>query len=139
MKAVLDTNILVGACMGSPAANRVVAACLQGRCLPLVGAALLAEYEDVLAREDVFAGCRLNFAERGRVLDALLSVSRWTRIYYLWRPNLADEGDNHLLELAVAGQARYLVTRNLKDFRRPQLLFPALTVCTPETLLEELL
>ena len=54
MKIVLDTNILVGACMGSRAANRLVAACLQGRCLPLVGAALLAEYEDVIAREDVF-------------------------------------------------------------------------------------
>ena len=111
MKIVLDTNILVGACMGSRAANRLVAACLQGRCLPLVGAALLAEYEDVIAREDVFSGCRLN---------------------------LADEGDNHLLELAVAGRARYLVTRNLKDFRQPQLLFPELEICIPETLLEKL-
>lgn len=138
MKIVLDTNILVGACMGSRAANRLVAACLQGRCLPLVGAALLAEYEDVIAREDVFSGCRLNLAERNRVLDALLSVAEWTRIYYLWRPNLADEGDNHLLELAVAGRARYLVTRNLKDFRQPQLLFPELEICIPETLLEKL-
>ena len=125
MKIVLDTNILVGACMGSRAANRLVAACLQGRCLPLVGAALLAEYEDVIAREDVFSGCRLNLAERNRVLDALLSVAEWTRIYYL-------------LDLAVAGQARYLVTRNLKDFRQPQLLFPELEICIPETLLEKL-
>ena len=72
------------------------------------------------------------------MLDALLSVAEWTRIYYLWRPNLADEGDNHLLELAVAGRARYLVTRNLKDFRQPQLLFPELEICIPETLLEKL-
>ena len=30
---------------------------------------------------------------------------RWTRIYFLWRPNLRDESDNHLVELAVAGGA----------------------------------
>jgi hypothetical protein len=34
-----------------------------------------------------------------------LSVCHWCEIYYLWRPNLADEADNHVLELAVAAAA----------------------------------
>ena len=88
MKIVIDTNILVGACMGSRGSNRLIAACLQQRFTPLVGSALLAEYEDVIARENVFSGCPLNLAERNQVLNALLSVAQWTRIYYLWRPNL---------------------------------------------------
>lgn len=138
MKVVLDTNILVGACLGSRGANRLIAACLQGRLKPLIGAALLAEYEDVVNRDDVFADSPLNKAERNELLDALLGACTWTRIYYLWRPNLRDEGDNHILELAVAGQADYLVTRNIKDFSRAQLLFPNLKICLPETLLEEL-
>ena len=138
MKIVIDTNILVGACMGSRGSNRLIAACLQQRFTPLVGSALLAEYEDVIARENVFSGCPLNLAERNQVLNALLSVAQWTRIYYLWRPNLRDEGDNHLIELAVAGRAQYIATRNLKDFARSQLLFPEIKICTPETLLEQI-
>lgn len=137
MKIVLDTNILVGACMGSYSANRVLASCLRGEHTPLVGVALLSEYEDVLNRETVFTGCLLNQNERNELLDAVLSVSQWTPIYYLWRPNLRDEADNHVIELAIAGGARYLITRNLKDFTRAQLLFPQLTICTPETFLEQ--
>jgi len=38
------------------------------------------------------------------------------RIYFLWRPNLRDEADNHLVELAVAGGAQAVVTRNKRDF-----------------------
>ena len=55
MKVVLDTNILVGACLGSYHANRLIKACLTGEFIPIIGVALLAEYEDVLARDDIFA------------------------------------------------------------------------------------
>ncbi|MCP2040466.1 putative PIN family toxin of toxin-antitoxin system [Neisseria sp. HSC-16F19] len=138
MKIVLDTNILAGACLGSYAANRILAACLNGRVVPLIGTALLAEYEDVINRDDVFKKGPLSREERNQVLDALLGVSKWTKTYYRWRPNLRDEADNHVLELAVAGGADYLVTRNLSDFKRSELLFPNLCICLPETLLEEL-
>ena len=60
------------------------------------------------------------------------------RIYYAWRPNLHDEGNNHLIELAIAGSAEMIVTRNLRDFRQMELHFPHLRICTPEDLLEEL-
>jgi hypothetical protein len=30
-----------------------------------------------------------------------------------WRPNLRDEGDNHLVELAIAGGAEAIVTYNV--------------------------
>ncbi|WP_368500055.1 PIN domain-containing protein, partial [Moraxella sp.] len=43
------------------------------------------------------------------MLNALLSICEWVRIFYLWRPNLKDEGDNHLIELAVAGNANIIV------------------------------
>lgn len=137
MKIVLDTNIVVGACLGSYAANRILSACLAGKLSPLIGSALFTEYEDVINRDDIFLNCRLNRHERNELLNALLSVCQWTPIYYLWRPNLRDEGDNHLLELAIAGNARYLITRNLKDFSHAQLLFPHLTICLPETFLEQ--
>jgi len=51
---VVDTNVFVGACLGTGASSRVVEACLTQRFQPLMGAALLAEYEDVLARAPLF-------------------------------------------------------------------------------------
>ncbi|MGB5733119.1 MAG: PIN domain-containing protein, partial [Thiohalocapsa sp.] len=62
---------------------------------------------------------------------------RWTRIYCGWRPNLRDEGDSHLVELAVAGGAQVIVTRNLRDLGRMELRFPAIKPMTPEELLRE--
>lgn len=134
---VIDTNVFVGACLGAGASNELVALCLRGEIMPLMGTALLAEYEDVLGREALFERSRLDAAERDELLDIFLARCRWTRIYYGWRPNLPDEGDNHLVELAVAGGARVIVTRNLRDLKRMDLRFPALKLMTPEDLLRE--
>jgi predicted nucleic acid-binding protein len=69
-------------------------------------------------------------------LDIFLACCRWTEIYYGWRPNLKDEGDNHLIELAVAGHAQCIVSRNIKDLTSGELLFPEISLMTPETFLE---
>lgn len=138
MKAVIDTNVFLGACLGTGNAGKVVAACLDGRCTPLMGAALLAEYEDVLGREALFGKCRLTAEERGTLLDIFLSKCEWVRVYYTWRPNLPDEADNHLVELAVAGGADAVVTRNLRDLARMELRFPALRILSPDAFLKEI-
>ncbi len=138
MLIVLDTNVFVGACLGTGASNAVVAACLRGEHTPLMGTALFTEYEDVLSRSRLFQKCRLTAVERDELLDIFLAMCRWTRIYYGWRPNLPDEGDNHLVELAVAGGAEYIVTRNLKDLQSKELKFPNLVAITPEHFLKEM-
>lgn len=137
MAIVVDTNVFVRACLGVGASNAVIAACLRGAHRPLMGAALLAEYEDVLGRRSLFARSRLTAVERGELLDIFLAGCLWTRIYFGWRPNLRDEGDNHVVELAVAGDASHIVTRNAADFARMELRFPALLVRTPEQFLRE--
>ncbi|WGZ93100.1 MAG: putative toxin-antitoxin system toxin component, PIN family [Candidatus Thiothrix putei] len=137
MNIVLDTNIFLGACLGQGAANKLVVNCLQGLFTPLMGVALLAEYEDILSRDDLFTKSRLNQQEREELLDIFLSYCQWTPIYYAWRPNLRDEGDNHLIELAVAGNARYLITYNLRDFKQMELKFPELHIRPPEQFFAE--
>ena len=57
--------------------------------------------------------------------------------HFRWRPNLRDEADNHLVELAVAANARCLVTRNLRDLSSGELRSRELRIVLPETLLEE--
>ena len=106
--------------------------------LPLLGAALFAEYEEVLGRAELFKSSRLTEAERDELLDIFLAACTWTRIYFAWRPNLPDEADNHLVELAVAGGARFVVTRNLRDVARMELRFPELRVLDPEDFLKEI-
>lgn len=134
---VLDTNVLVAALLrGGGAARAVLRACLRERYQPVLGPALLAEYEDVLGRPELFADSALSARERGDLFDGLMSRCRWIEVFYAWRPNLPDEADNHLIELAVAAQADVIVTRNLRDVARGELKFPTLRVLTPEQCLE---
>lgn len=132
---VLDTNVLVAALRSSGGASRaVVRRALEGRLLPLFGNALWSEYQDLLGRPvwgDVTSG-----AERHQVLAALAKQGRWVTVYYGWRPNLPDEADNHLIELALAGGAQAIVTHNLRDVQRGELKLGSLRVLTPVQCLE---
>jgi putative PIN family toxin of toxin-antitoxin system len=136
---VLDTNVFVNALLSTHHGSRsraVVRACITGQHEPLFGVALFREYEDALSRTALFARSRTSAAERTEVFGALLHRARWVEVYFAWRPNLMDEGDNHLIELAVAGGAEALVTRNIADFKRAELKFPGLAIVTPEQFLE---
>jgi len=103
-----------------------------------MGAALSAEYESLLSRAHLFEGCHLDRGERESLLNAFLSVCRWTTIYYGWRPNLRDEADNHLVELAVAGGATAIITKNQRHFLTAELQFPGLRILRPEEILKEM-
>jgi predicted nucleic acid-binding protein len=138
VEIVLDTSVFVSALRSEGGASReVVRRCLRGRYRPLFGNALWLEYEDVLGR-DVWTDATTP-AERQRVLAALVQAGRWVSVYYGWRPNLPDEGDNHLIELAVAGNAAAIVTHNVRDVARGELIWKSLRVLTPAQCLEEFL
>lgn len=92
---------------------------------------------DGLSRAALFKKCALTAEQREELLDAFLNVCRWTRIYYTWRPNLPDEADNHVVELAIAGGAEAIVTKNVRDFKGAELRFTGLRVVRPEGLIAE--
>lgn len=135
---VIDTNVFIGALLSPQGKNRdVLRHCFEGHFLPLMGNALFCEYEDVLTRKQIVRKCPLSLAEQQLLLASFMHICKWVKISYLWRPNLQDEKDNHLIELAVAGNAKYLVTHNLKDFQQMELSFPGLRILTPHQLLKE--
>jgi uncharacterized protein len=137
MIVVIDTKVFVSACIGQGASARVLSGCFRGELTPLIGNALYTEFEDVLARDSIFKHSRLNASERSELLDIFAATARWTRIYFGWRPNLRDEGDNHLVELAVAGGASHIITLNIRDFVASEIKFHQFKVQTPAQFLKE--
>jgi uncharacterized protein len=136
---ILDTSVFVGALLraGAGSNRQVLRLCLEQRCQPLMGERLFLKYESVLSRPHLFKGCPIAAEERAEIFAGLVAVCRWVSVHYLWRPNLPDEGDNHVLELAVAGGAEVIVTQNARDFRRSELQFPEVQVLTPSEFLRK--
>ena len=133
---VVDTSVLISALLGPRGpARETIRRCLQREYKPLISNTLFLEYEQVVERPTVLKQCTLTSTELRELLNAYYSVCEWIPIYYLWRPNLPDEGDNFLIELAIAGNANSIVTNNIKDITRSELLFPELQIMTPVRLL----
>ena len=133
---VIDTNVLVSALIGKEGPGReILRGCLLGRYKPLISNALFQEHEDVTARESILELCPLNFTELRELINAYYSTCHWVPIYYLWRPNLRDENDNFLIELAIAGNCSCIITNNTRDLRSAELSFKELKILTPEEFL----
>lgn len=95
------------------ASNAVLMGLRQGRFEIALSVALCLEYEDVLLREPT----PLPASAIHDILDQLAAVSVHPRTSFLWRPQLRDPKDDHVLELAINGQCPYIVTFNVRDFR----------------------
>jgi putative PIN family toxin of toxin-antitoxin system len=136
-RIVVDTSVFVAALIGTKGPNReILRRCLEKQYQPLLGNALFSEYADVSKRTNILDRCPISAEDIQALLEAYCSVCDWVPVYYLWRPNLTDEGDNHLLELAAAGNARWIVTNNVRDFKNAELNFSGIEILTPEQILE---
>ena len=99
--------------------------------------ALYLEFEAVLAGDDLFIAASISSDDRAELLDAVLSACEWVSVSFLWRPNLPDESDNHLIELAIAGNADSIITHNTRDIATGELVFDGINTVTPANWLKE--
>jgi putative PIN family toxin of toxin-antitoxin system len=76
---------------------------------------LALEYEAVAKR--MIGEISLNEEEIDNILDYIISNSNRWEIFYLWRPQLKDPGDDMVLELAVTASCNYIITYNVNDFK----------------------
>jgi putative PIN family toxin of toxin-antitoxin system len=135
-RVVVDTSVLVAALRsGGGASREVMRQCLLKHIEPVLGQKLFSEYLDVFNRSEIFGDCQIDRADQSELLNGFLSVCSWVEVFFLWRPNLPDEADNHVLELAVAAQARSVITFNVSDFRG-ELRFPRIAIVTPSQFLK---
>lgn len=113
IRAVIDTNVLFeGLTKQGGICGLIVDAWLAGLFRPCVSNALAYEYIEVLSSKlshERWQKIRL-------VLEKLLKHVEFIAIYFTWRPNSPDPGDEHLIDCAMNAGAT-IVTFNLKDFQ----------------------
>ena len=138
MKIVIDTSVWISALITKESSARdVLRLVLEDKVTPQMSEALFYEYEEVMKRKKIQNLTPLTVEEQNTLFYAYLSSAKWNEIYYMWRPNLKDEDDNFVVELAVASGAEYIITYNIKDFKNAELVFKH-KVITPEQFIKDL-
>lgn len=114
---VLDTDVVVAALRSpSGASARLLEASLDGAVTLLANVALALEYEAVCTRVEHVAAAGLSARQVAIFLDALVALAEPVESHFIWRPQLRDAADEMVLEAAVNGGARAIVTFNQRDF-----------------------
>src|SRR5689334_3872037 len=113
----MDTDAVVAA-MRSPggASAALLRAVRQKQATLLLSVPLAMEYEAVCRRTEHRVDAGLSSAQVEIFLDAIIVMAEPIRTHFLWRPQLRDPNDEMVLEAAVNGRARALVTFNLRDY-----------------------
>ena len=123
-RVALDTNVLVAALRSDRGASRrLLLGALERRYQLVASVPLMIEYEAVLGRDEHLLASGLSAEEVHTLLDAVAMVAEPVRLAYLWRPLLTDTDDDMVLETAINGRAKVLVTLNLRDFTAAKGIF----------------
>ena len=132
---VIDINVILSSLQSNKGkAFELVSQVGTGMFDCAVSVPLILEYEAVLK----------NHLDKGIILDSdiedfidyLCAVGIKTKIFYLWRPYLKDQFDDHVLELAISAGAERVVTYNKRDFLRAEDL--GIKIQTPKEFLAEM-
>jgi predicted nucleic acid-binding protein len=110
---VIDTNVLFeGLTKQGGASGFIIDAWLAGLLEVCVSNALAYEYEEVLSHKI----SKPRWQKLQPTLGTLLNQSRFTIIYYSWRPASPDAGDDLVIDCAMNAAAT-VITSNLRDFQ----------------------
>lgn len=122
MKIVLDTSVLVCAVRSRQGASFALVSSLPDpRFQICLSVAVYTEWQAVTSRPEHLPPGATAQAALG-FIRYLASMAHLQDIHFLWRPFLRDPDDDMVLECAVAAGCRYIVTHNVKDFRRTEQL-----------------
>ena len=135
----VDTNVLFEALYSSRGASyQILRLIRRGELVMAISVPVFQEYRDVLSRQTSKSQLGLDEDSIEVILQFIAMVGRPTNISYAWRPNLRDEADNMIIELALASRSEYLITRNIRDFTvEADLKNDDLRIVTPGEFIQE--
>lgn len=117
MRAVIDTNVIISGMKSTQGASHAILLAIHHRqFIPALSVPLLMEYEEVCKRPGLLP--HLSTAHIDAILNQICVRAHEQRIFFHWRPFLPDPDDDMLVELAIAAQAPYIVTSNVRDVRK---------------------
>lgn len=136
MRVILDTSVLVAAARSRDGASfRLLSMLPSNKFEIALTVALYTEWQSVLTRREHLPPGADAEAAIG-FLRYLASITHLQDVHFLWRPFLRDPDDDMVLECAVASSSQYIVTHNVKKFKRaPELKMNAITPAEFLTLL----
>ena len=118
IRVVIDTSALVAAARSRNGASfELISLLPDARFQICLSVGVYSEWQSVITRPEhmppgVDESMALGFVRY------LASIAHLQQVHFLWRPFLRDADDDMVLECAVASGAKYIVTHNIKDFRR---------------------
>ena len=118
MRVVLDTSVLVAAARSRNGASFELMSMLPSRRFELaLTIVMYTEWQAVLTRPEHLPPGATAEMSLG-YLRYLASIAHLQDVHFLWRPFLSDPDDDMVVECAVASGSQFIVTHNIKDFRR---------------------
>ena len=141
-KIVMDTNVLLSALFSNRGKSYKLIELLgvkanEGVRFNVISVPLALEFEEVLLRPknrekyDYFTHEEIRL-----IISDIVSVSYRTKLHFSWRPFLRDSFDDKVLETAVNGQAKAIITYNTKDFSGVKKYFD-IDILTPAELFDK--
>lgn len=113
---VIDTSVIVSAIRSKRGASYKLLLGLGAdeRWQLNLSTALILEYEEKAKAH----GALLGYTEEriNHFLDFICASAKEHLIHFRWRPFLRDAEDEFVLELAIAANADYIITYNVRDF-----------------------
>lgn len=117
VEAIVDTNVLLsGLASRNGKSFQILQLLAEEKFHVSISVPVVLEYEAVLNKKldkRVYSDQDIQ-----AIIDFICKIGRHVKVYYLWRPILKDPYDDHLLEVAVAANAKWIITYNVKDFER---------------------
>ncbi len=132
MIVTIDTNVILAALLRKKgASHQILRLIIEEKLKMAVTTAILLEYDSVFKRKKLLEKLELTANDIEDILDLLVLIADKYSIYFRMRPNLFDENDNLFIECAFTSNSRYLITSNIKDFKRAELISYPFKVVTP--------
>jgi len=135
-RVVIDSNVIYSGLLSQKGSSFKLLKLIPDNAFTVaVSVPLILEYESVLVKN--LGKLNLNKKDINDFLDYICAVAEDTRIFYLWRPLLKDPYDDHILEVAVSSNSKYIITYNIKDFVEARSF--GIKVISPDVFLTEIL